>query len=66
MKTYGLGASLETYLTKLLLLVQRCPGVESQWGRDFRTRPDRPWGPPDLLYNGYRVLPGGQAAGAWR
>jgi hypothetical protein len=21
----------------------------------FRTRPDRPWGPPSLLYNGYRV-----------
>jgi len=24
----------------------------------FRTRPDRPWGPPNLLYNGYRVSPG--------
>ena len=22
-------------------------------------RPDRPWGPPNLLYNGYRVFPGG-------
>jgi hypothetical protein len=21
----------------------------------FRTRPDQPWGPPSLLYNGYRV-----------
>jgi hypothetical protein len=21
----------------------------------FRNRPDRPWGPPNLLYNGYRV-----------
>jgi hypothetical protein len=21
----------------------------------FRTHPDRPWGPPSLLYNGYRV-----------
>jgi len=20
----------------------------------FHTRPDRPWGPPSLLYNGYR------------
>ena len=28
-------------------------------GEVFRTRPDRPWGPPSLLYNGYRVsLPG--------
>ena len=23
----------------------------------FRTRPDRPWGPPSLLYDGYRVFP---------
>ena len=22
--------------------------------------PDRPWGPPSLLYNGYRVFPGGK------
>ena len=32
----------------------------------FRTCPDRLWGPPSLLYNGYRVFPGGKAAGAWR
>ena len=24
-------------------------------GETFRTRPDWPWGPPCLLYNGYRV-----------
>jgi hypothetical protein len=29
-------------------------------------RPDRPWGPTYLLHNGYRVFPGGKAAGAWR
>jgi hypothetical protein len=34
-------------------------------GEIFRTRPDRPWGPPSLLYNGCRVFPGGKAAGAW-
>ena len=34
-------------------------------GEIFRTRPDRPWCPPSLLYNGYRVFPGGKAAGAW-
>jgi hypothetical protein len=33
------------------------PGIESQWGRIFRTCPDRPWGPPSLLYNEYRVFP---------
>ena len=32
----------------------------------FRTRPDRPWGPPSLLYNGYQVFPRGKAVGAWR
>src|SRR5215475_13460510 len=26
-------------------------------GEIFRTYPDRPWGPPSLLYNGYRVFP---------
>jgi hypothetical protein len=36
-------------------------GIESQWvGEIFRTCPDRPWGPPSLLYNGYRVLLGGK------
>ena len=41
------------------------PGVEPHGGEIFRTRPDRPWGPPSLLYNGYRVFPGGKVAGAW-
>ena len=37
------------------------PGTESRWGGEiFRTCPDRPWGPPSLLYNGYRVFPGGK------
>ena len=42
------------------------PDIESRFGEIFRTRPDRPWGLPSLLYNGYRVIPGGKAAGAWR
>ena len=29
-------------------------------GEILRTCPDRPWGPPSLLYNGYRVFPGGK------
>ena len=41
-------------------------GSNPSGGENFRTRPDRPWGPPSLLYNGYRVIPGGKAAGAWR
>ena len=36
------------------------PGIESRWGEIFRTSPDRPWGPPNLLYNGYQVFPGGK------
>jgi hypothetical protein len=36
------------------------PGIESRWGARFSARPDRPWGPPSLLYNGYRVFPGGK------
>ena len=37
------------------------PGIESRWGGEiFLTCPDRPWGPPSLLYNGYRVFPGGK------
>ena len=40
------------------------PGIESGGGGIFRTCPDRPWGPPSLLYNGYWVLPWGlRAAG---
>jgi hypothetical protein len=35
------------------------PGIGSRCGaRFFSTRPDRPWGPPSLLYNGYRVILG--------
>ena len=36
------------------------PGIESRWGEIFRICPDRPWGPPSLLYNGYRVFSGGK------
>ena len=36
------------------------PGIESRCGDIFRTCPDRPWGPPSLLYNGYRLFPGGK------
>jgi hypothetical protein len=37
------------------------PGIEPRWGDGiFRTCPERPWGPPSLLYNGYRTFPGGK------
>ena len=41
-------------------------GSNTGGGEIFRTSPDRLWGPLNLLYNGYRVFPGGKAAGAWR
>ena len=37
-----------------------CPKFESRWRRDFRTCPDQVWGPPNPLYMGYRVFPGGK------
>jgi hypothetical protein len=42
------------------------PEIEFLWGRDF-PHPSRPapGGPPSLLYNRYRVSPGGKTAGAW-
>lgn len=41
------------------------PDIESQWCQDFPYRPQRTRGPPNHLYNGYRVLPTPKAAGAW-
>ena len=35
-------------------------------GEIFRTRPDRLWDPPIILYNGYRVIPGVKVAEGWR
>ena len=35
-------------------------GVDPGGNEIFRTCPDRPWGPHSLLYNGYRIFPGGK------
>ena len=39
-------------------------GLDGPWieigGEIFRTCPDRPWGPPSLLYNEYQVFPRGK------
>jgi hypothetical protein len=41
-------------------------GIESRWGDDiFYTCPDRPWGPPSLLYSWYQVFSRGKAVGTW-
>jgi len=36
------------------------PVIESRWGARFSAILDRPGGPTTLLYNGYRVFPGGK------
>ena len=41
------------------------PGIKFLGGEIFRTRPDRSWGPPSLLYNRYRVIPEDKAARVW-
>ena len=33
-------------------------GSNPGWCEIFHTRPERPWGPPSLLYNGYLVFTG--------
>jgi hypothetical protein len=65
----------ETNVMNVLLKLLRIKGIYMFWawatdygldgrGEIFRTRPDRPWGPPSLLYNDYRASPGGKAAEA--
>ena len=43
---------------KQLATVWTIRGSNPGGGEIFRTCPDRLWGPPSLLYNGYRVFPG--------
>jgi len=38
-------------------------GSNAGGGEIFPTRPDWPWGPPSLLYSGYRVFPGVKRSG---
>ena len=61
----GLGAGLWYPSSRVAQSVQR---LTTGWtvrgsnpgGARLSTRPDRPCGPPSLLYNGYRVFPGGK------
>ena len=55
---------VQIYIGRVAQSVQRLsygldgPGVPV--GARFSARPDRFWGPPSLLYNGYWVFPGGK------
>jgi hypothetical protein len=64
--TRSLGMSVPTYLwARMAQSAQRLAtgwmmrGSNPGGGEISRTCPDRPWGPPSVLYNGYRVFPGG-------
>jgi len=57
--------TVNTINTMLLLGIATGYRLDSQGsnpsgGEIFCTCPDLPWGPPSLLYNGYRVFPGGK------
>jgi hypothetical protein len=43
------------------------PSTKYRVQQIFRIRPDQPWGPPNLPYDGHRVIPEGKAGGgeAW-
>jgi hypothetical protein len=72
------GCIFSKYIHKFVVGQDSSVGIASRYGPDssgieswlggeiFRTRPDRPWAPPSLLYSGYRVFPRGKVAGAWR
>jgi len=40
-------------------------GLNPSGGKIFCTRPDWPWGPSSLLYNGYWVFPWGKTVVVW-
>ena len=56
----------DLYVITVSRLAQSVQRLTSGWtvrdripvGTRFSARPDRPWGPPSLLYNGYEVFPG--------
>ena len=57
-----------TGIAQSVLWLAKCwtvRGSKPCGGEIFRTCLDRPWSPPNLLYNGYRVFSRGKAAGAW-
>ena len=58
----GIAQSVQNLATDWTVRVSH-PGGGSEISR---THPDRPWGPPSLLYNGYRIFPWSNAAEAWR
>ena len=57
--------TLRPSMVRVVQSVQRLPTGWTVRDRNpvetrFSSRPDWPWGPPSLLYNGYRVFPRGK------
>jgi hypothetical protein len=48
------------WITVSTIFILESLGIESRCGEIFRTYPDQLRGPPSLLYNGYRLFPGGK------
>ena len=57
---YPLHSPVSPSLPLPCVIVWMVWGSNPGGGEIFRTCPDRPWGPTSLLYNGYRVFPGGK------
>jgi len=49
-----------TSFERLWVKIQYETALNLYEGKIFRTFPDRPWGPPSLVYNGYQVFPEGK------
>jgi hypothetical protein len=59
------GVFRDIYTGQLVNLGWTVRGSNTGGGEIFRTRPDRLWGPPSLLYKGYRFFTVSKTAGAW-
>ena len=55
-----IGQNTDLIYLNLLATGWTVRGSNPGGGEIFLTCPGRPWGPPSLLYNGYRVFPGGK------
>ena len=58
--TWALGGSEWQLHVTAALVPERKPPVLTEYEAGWATGPQRPWGPPILLCNRYRVFPGGK------
>jgi hypothetical protein len=56
-------ASYKTAFSCVNILICFFTSAQRKYGLRYHGYSDRPWGPPRLPYNGYRVLHGGKAGG---